>query len=322
MTLSETSFASGNRTGLGIAYGAGAGALWGLVFLAPELASAFSPLQLAIGRYLAYGAISLALIAPRWRTLAVKISRRVWATLALLALSGNTLYYVLLATAVQLGGIAMTSLIIAFLPVAVTIIGSRERGAVPLSSLALSLLLCAAGVSCIGYQAFAGQPDQGVAGGIAGFACAVGALACWTSFAVYNSRAIRRLKEVSTGDWNLLTGVMSGTQAALLVPLALLVYPQRHTSAEWALLGCICVGVALVASIAANDLWNRMSKLLPLTMAGQMILFETLFALIYGFVWEHRLPHAIEVAAFALVIASVVICISAHRRHAVKQALF
>lgn len=38
----------------------------------------------------------------------------------------------LLANAVQLGGIAMTSLVIGFLPVAVTIIGSRDPGAVPL----------------------------------------------------------------------------------------------------------------------------------------------------------------------------------------------
>ena len=34
----------------GIACGIGAGALWGLVFLAPELASAFNPLQLTVGR--------------------------------------------------------------------------------------------------------------------------------------------------------------------------------------------------------------------------------------------------------------------------------
>ncbi|AYC18657.1 hypothetical protein DZA65_01766 [Dickeya dianthicola] len=53
----------------GVACGMGAGALWGLVFLAPELVRAFSPLQIAIGRYSAYGLISLMLLAPRWPSL-------------------------------------------------------------------------------------------------------------------------------------------------------------------------------------------------------------------------------------------------------------
>jgi drug/metabolite transporter (DMT)-like permease len=62
-------------------------------------------------------------------------------------------------------------------------------------------------------------------------------------------------------------------------------------------------------------LWNRMSRLLPLTMVGQMILFETLFALLYGFLWERRLPTVLELAAFLLVVASVLSCLAAHRRH-------
>ena len=57
----------------GIAAGIGAGALWGLVFLAPELARAFTPLQLAIGRYLAYGLAAALLVAPRWRSLAARL---------------------------------------------------------------------------------------------------------------------------------------------------------------------------------------------------------------------------------------------------------
>ena len=45
-----------------------------------------------------------------------------------------------------------------------------------------------------------------------------------------------------------------------------------------------------------------------------MILFETGFALLYGFIWEARLPTPLEGTAFVLVILSVLSCIAAHRR--------
>src|SRR5690606_6611101 len=90
-----------NGTALGVACGIGAGALWGLVFLAPELARDFNPLQLTVGRYLAYGLIAWALLAPRWKAVTARIGRRDWLNLFWLALTGNTLYYILLSGAVQ-----------------------------------------------------------------------------------------------------------------------------------------------------------------------------------------------------------------------------
>ncbi|WP_019832917.1 DMT family transporter [Sphingomonas sp. PR090111-T3T-6A] len=305
-----------HRTHRGIACGVGAGALWGLVFLAPELVRDFTPLQLAIGRYLAYGVLSAALIAPRWRTLLAGLTRREWLSLAWLALAGNTLYYVLLSMAVQTGGIAMTSLVIGFLPVAVTIIGSRDRDAVALPALAPSLLLCAAGAVCIGWQAIAMPATRSTGTQITGLVCAIGALISWTAFAVGNSRCLARLDHVSVHDWNLLIGLVTGAQAVMLVPVTLLIEPIRHGAAAWLNFAGVSIGVAILASIVGNALWNRMSRLLPLTMVGQMILFETLFALVYGFLWEHRLPRPLEIGAFGLVVASVLSCIAAHRRHA------
>ncbi|NYD89090.1 DMT family transporter [Sphingomonas melonis] len=316
MIISPPGHAGTNRTTLGIACGMGAGALWGLVFLAPELVRDFTPLQLAIGRYLAYGIISALLIAPRWRALVGTLARRDWLALVWLSLAGNTLYYILLSTAVQNAGIAPTSLVIGFLPVAVTIIGSRDRDARPLTRLVPSLLLCAAGAVCIGWQAL-GRPATGDAGReLIGFACAIGALVAWTAYAVGNTRALNRLDRVSVHDWNLLTGIVTGAQALALLPVSAAVEPIRHAAGAWMQFGAVSIIVAVAASILGNALWNRMSRLLPLTLIGQMILFETLFALLYGFLWERRPPVLLEVAAFVLVVASVLTCIAAHRRHA------
>lgn len=313
---STVSAASRRGTVAGVASGIGAGALWGLVFLAPELVREFGPLQLTVGRYLGYGLIAAALAAPRWRSLAALVPRREWWNLAWLALAGNTLYYVLLSGAVQTGGIAMTSLVIGFLPVAVTVIGSRDHGAVPLRRLAPSLLSCAAGAVCIGWQALATPTADSTGKQFVGLLCAMGALASWTAYAVGNARCLVRLPHVSAHDWNLLTGLVTGAQNLLLVPLALALGGAGHDAGEWARFAAVSAGIAVLCSIAGNALWNRMSRLLPLTLVGQMILFETLFALVYGLVWERRLPTPLEIAALACVVTSVLSCLAAHRKRA------
>lgn len=132
-------------------------------------------------------------------------------------------------------------------------------------------------------------------------------------FAVGNSRALNRLGHIGAHDWNLLMGIVTGSLSLLLIPWSLAFDGEPHAMLDWARLAGVSMGVALLASILGNLLWNRMSRLLPLTLVGQMILFETLFALLYGFLWEARLPTGLEAAAFVLVVASVLSCIAAHR---------
>lgn len=312
----STNAAGTRSTLLGVLCGAGAGALWGLVFLAPELVRAFGPLELTIGRYACYGAISALLLAPRWKAVTAHVPREGWIALAWLALTGNTLYFVLLVNAVHIGGIAMTSIIVGFLPVTVTIVGSRDHGAVPLTRLAPSLALCAAGVLCIGWQAIAAPGDTLLTSRLIGLACAAGALASWSAFAVGNSRWLARLDRVSAHDWNLLLGVVTGLQGMALLPLAIWQADAARSASQWTGFLTVSLGVAVLASLAGNALWNRASRLLPLTLVGQMILFETLFALLYALIWEHRMPTAFEVAAFVLLVTAVLTCLAAHRKPA------
>lgn len=106
--------------------------------------------------------------------------------------------------------------------------------------------------------------------------------------------------------------MVTGAQTLLLIPVSLLIDDTTHSPTAWSQFAVVSIGVAVLASIVGNALWNRMSQLLPLTLVGQMILFETLFALLYGFLWEGRLPTVPEAMAFVLVVASVTSCIRAH----------
>jgi drug/metabolite transporter (DMT)-like permease len=94
----------------GIANGVAAGALWGIIFLVPAVLQGYTPLQLALGRYLAYGAISAVLLLPRLKRFCLRFGLRDWLTLAWLSVVGNLMYYALVAFAVQSAGGAANSL--------------------------------------------------------------------------------------------------------------------------------------------------------------------------------------------------------------------
>ncbi|WP_029087069.1 DMT family transporter [Brevundimonas aveniformis] len=307
---------------LGVACGVGSGALWGLVFLAPKLVPEASPMAMAAGRYLAYGLLALMLVLPRWKAATAALDAAAWRGLVWLSLAGNIVYFCLLVVGVHLAGVAASALIVGMVPVAVILWGLRDPQAVPVGTLILPLLLAAGAVGLIGWDALQ-RPDAhavGVWEAIIGLACALGALVAWSVYAIGNARWLARNDRVSAQDGSLLTGVVTGALAILLVPVALLAPGQAWDGEVWRRFLMVSAAVALGASILGNALWNRASQLMPLTMLGQMIVFETLFALVYGFVYEGRWPSGIEGLAIVMMVVSVIWCVRAHRPAAVLVA--
>ncbi|RKP54676.1 DMT family transporter [Pararobbsia silviterrae] len=300
----------------GVIYGILAGALWGTVFLAPRLLADFSPWLLSAGRYMMYGAVSLLAFVPIARTVWPKLTMRDALTLLRLALTGNLAYYVFLAEAVHRVGIAPTSLIIGVLPVTVTLVGRRDHGAVPLARLALPLGLVLAGIACINADVFFGAAGAPSASGttstgsqIVGVLCAVGALVSWTGFAVENARYLQRNPQFTGHEWSTLWGIATGL-LGLVLALIVAALPAGMVQpalpdARWHQFWTLNLVLAVGASWLGNGLWNAAAKRLPLTLSGQMIVFETLFALIYGFAYDARWPRGLEVAAIALLVVGV-----------------
>ena len=312
-----------SSTAWGLFNGVLAGALWGMVFLAPALTTAFSPLQLAVGRYLLYGAVALVLLLPLWPALRGQVDRRAWIALAGLSLLGNLVYFVFLAMAVHWAGGAAAALIVGMVPVLVAVFDARRPGALPLRWLAPALGLCVAGTVLVAWAALANPAGHGGAAGSAvvpvgqrllGLACALAALLSWTAYSIANVVWMRRYPAISGHGWSLLTGVATGGIALLLLPLALWLGPQDQAPAQWLHFAGICALLAIGASVLGNACWNRATRSLPLSLGGQLIVFETLFALLYGFVWQQRWPGLLEVLAVLLLVGGVVLAARAHAR--------
>jgi drug/metabolite transporter (DMT)-like permease len=298
-----------------------AGAMWGMVFIVPEILSAFSPLELAVGRYIAYGIIASALMLPRLSGLVRRLEPSDYAALLRHALSGNILYYMLLALGVKLAGVAPTSLIIGLLPISVTVIGHKDHGAAPLRRMVLPLLMVAAGIACINIDVFshASAAGAGLTHTLLGVLCAAGALLCWSWYAIDNARYLKRNPHFSSAEWSALYGISSGLIALLI---GLVAFALRHddvtgaaavaSGRDWTMFWIANSLLALGASVIGNHLWNIASRSVPVTLSGQLILFETLFALLYGFIYQQRPPRALEIAAIVLLIAGVLWSVRVH----------
>ncbi|MEM8513594.1 drug/metabolite transporter (DMT)-like permease [Massilia sp. MP_M2] len=300
--------------GIGVLCGLLAGAMWGIVFIAPAYLAAFTPLQLAVGRYLAYGVIALVLVGPRLRALTTRLRRADLYALTRHALAGNLVYYVLLAYGVQYAGVAPTSLIVGMVPLVVTLLGRHDRGAVPLRRMLAPLLLVAAGIACINLDTLTHAPVD--VSGIAiagGMLCAAGALLCWSWYALDNARYLKNNPHLGSGEWSALYGLATGVLSLVLAPLAFGNASAPETGArDWTLFWACNALLALGASVIGNHFWNVASRRVPVTLTGQLILFETLFALLYGCLYRGAAPRPLELAAVALMIVGVAWSIRLH----------
>jgi drug/metabolite transporter (DMT)-like permease len=305
----------------GVLCGLLAGAMWGMVFVAPEFLRAFTPLEMACGRYICYGLIAAAVMSTRLPKLLRRLDRSDIIAMIKHALAGNIVYYMLLALGVKLAGVAATSLIIGVLPISVTLVGHKDHGSVPLRQLTWPLLLVAAGIACINIDVFTHDVGNGLplASKLLGVLCATVALTCWTWYSVDNARYLKRNPHFSSGEWSALYGVSSGLIALVIALVGLVFFHGQVTGAgamasgrDWGLFWVVSAVIALGASAIGNHLWNIASRKVPLTLSGQLILFETLFALLYGFIYKQQWPRGLEIAAMVLLIAGVMWSVRIH----------
>jgi len=303
----------------GVSYAGMAGAVWGMVLMVPQVMPAFSPWLLSAVRFSLYGVISLLLALPLAGRLKTKLQSRDLLMLTVLSLVGNLLYFILLAAAIQLVGIAPASLIVGVLPVTITLLGLKDEGALSLRQLAWPLAMVLAGIVCINIDTFAlSRPsDAALLDRVLGVLAALGALASWSWFAASNARYLRQRPCFDSHEWSCLLGMVTGVMGGMLWLaghwLGLPMISHAVSSGQWQLFWLAAAGCALGGSWLANALWYAAARRLPPTLSGQLIVFETLFALLYGFAWLQRWPRPLELASMLLLLGGVAWAV---RRHA------
>lgn len=303
----------------GIAAGLAAGALWGLVFVAPNMVRGFPSTDLTAGRFVAYGAMALGMMlwslrgTPRWPT-----ARQALGALGL-SILGFTGYYFLLVLAIRDAGPEMPALIIGTIPLWVVLLG-KPHG-LRWAALVPGLLLTVAGLVLMADVPH-GEPVAGdgvsAAGSQAatywrGIGVALVALVFWTAFALLNSAWLKRHPDVRATDWANWLGIATGLGGLLLWLAGGSPIGTLAAQPGFGAFVLVCLAIGVGSSWLATILWNVASQRLSASLCGQLIVSETLFALVYSFAWDGHWPSAAQWAACVLFTLGILASIKAHR---------
>jgi drug/metabolite transporter (DMT)-like permease len=300
----------------GILAGLAAGAFWGLVFVVPRMVpvgpGAYSSVDLTAGRFMVYGAVAAAVMLFGWRSRRLPTGRQAM-TAAGMSVLGFTGYYLLLVLAVRDAGTEVPSLVIGTIPIWIMLLGKPQG--LRWAALLPGLLLTIAGLAIMIYS------THGAGGGGAensphfwrGMLLVAGSMVSWTVFGVVNSAWLKRHPEVQATDWANWLGVATGIGAMLMWGVAGSDAAGLVSRPDFSRFALLCVATGFGAAWLATVLWNIASQRLSASLCGQLIVSETLFALLYSFAWDGHWPLPAQWLACVLFTLGIVASIRAHR---------
>lgn len=287
---------------VGILAGLATCALWGLSFVAPRAVEPFTALDLTVARYGIFGlASALLAILPRFRPRG--LPARLWLRGMALGGIGYIGYFIAVAYAVRLAGPALPPLVIGLMPVVLALIANARGAALNWARILPPLILIGAGVLIVNV----GPLTKGEAppGFLAGLLAALLALAIWVVYGLVNSRVMTAPDAPDGLQWTVVQGIGAGVGSLCLLPLTSSAVPPAGDLSGfilWALL------MGLAGSWLATWFWVIAARRLPLALAAQLIVAETVFGLAFGFAFEGHTPSVAE--AFGAAIQIVGVCLA------------
>ena len=226
-----------------------------------------------------------------------------------LSLLGFTGYYLLLVLAIRDAGTAVPSLIIGTIPIWMMVLGKPLglRWSALLPGLVLTLLGLGLMMQAEAHISAQGQSLW------RGVAFALASMVCWTAFGLLNAAWLKNHPHISATTWANWLGVATGLGALGLwmvfgTDINVLLAQQNRAQAA-----LVCIATGLGSAWLATIFWNIASQRLSASLCGQLIVSETLFALLYSFVWDGQWPSPLQTSACLLFVAGIVASIRAHR---------
>ena len=287
-------------------FGLGAGALWGLTFIAPVFLGPFTTLDLTVVRYLIFGVVSVAALGLLRFNPFTRLDARGWCRIIGLGLAGNTLFYLALSSGVAFAGSAPVALIIGTLPLAMIVAGNLRRQTIAWGRLAGPIAVLAAGLGFTGMAAMDG--GDGTPGALVPLGIVLGLVAVfsWLAYGIVNGEYLADHPGTGVILWTSLTGLGTLiTLPPLIIAMAVVGRADAVRTGEVGVLLFWGLVLGLGSTWAATWLWNKASSGLSTTVLGLLVVSQTVFAMVFLCLLETRLPSFAEAVSILLIVIGV-----------------
>ncbi len=286
--------------------------IWGLIYVIPGFMPAFNPLEVSLGRYVCYGIVSVFYMLFFRRQALFKLKKKHWKQAFLFGFLANVGCYPAIVISMRYANPAIAALILGMSPISIAFYGNwkqRQCSYIDLlwPCLAMGIGLILANIPALEQSALEGSLFYYSIGLLFAFY----ALGTWTVYAVANGRLLQEDGSLDPCDWCSVIGIATLAWVAFFVSIAFFFVPEHQFNKFiiWTpelqvfLTGSLVLGS--LCSWFAFYLWNKGSCLLPVSFAGQLTIFETMFGLIFVYLVEQRMPIAIEFAGIAIIIGGI-----------------
>lgn len=292
----------------GIALALSACFIWGLIFIIPQFMNNFSAIEIVVGRYFFYGAISLLLLLKARLRGFFSYPLSVW--IKALFLSFLSAYYLWVVLAIRYTSPEICALILGTSPITIAFYGNWKEKEGNFTKLILPSILILIGLVMVN------APHIILTNSFSeytlGLICSLISLISWSAYVVLNSRYLKNNPAINSNDWATILGV-----ATLLWTIVCCLVGSLFMWNELDLqkffvwnqdilkfyIGCAILG--LLCSWVGAALWNKASVCLPVSLAGQLMIFETIFGVLFVYILKQEIPSPLEAGGILLLLGSV-----------------
>ncbi len=295
----------------GISYALAACFIWGLIFVVPIFMTDFSPIEVTVGRYAFYGVASLLMLLKGLSAGGLRYPKAIWLRALPVGLMYSFGYYVWIVLALRWSTPAICALVLGIAPITIAFYGNWKEKECTYRSLMLPSVLIVIGLAVLNVPCVLTSECR--ADYLLGLLCGFIALANWTWYVVSNASFLKKHAYVNGSDWSTLLGVSSLCWTILFLTFSFLLPVEVfdiHKFISWndslipfvagsAILGLVCAWMG-------SALWNRASVNLPVSLAGQLTLFETIFGILFFYGVTQSLPSSLDAAGIILLLGAVI----------------
>jgi len=296
----------------GIVFALSACFIWGLIYVVPQLfMSGFSSMEVVLGRYFMYGLISSIIFCKAKMKNSCRYPKEIWIKALYLSLIITIVFYTFVVLGLRYSSPAVCTLILGIGPITIAFYGNWKQKEISFRSLIIPSALIILGLVIINIHYL--EKTSSFYLYFFGIFYSFLALILWSWYVVVNSTFLKKHPEISSKDWSTINGLTTLFWTLVYTIFLILFFPDQFNVNKYFILNQEFVYFIFGSSILGflcswmgAFLWNRASLDLPVSLAGQLSIFETIFGIIFVYIAQRHLPLMSECIGVAILLTAII----------------